>query len=332
MELKLDDVSGTSSHLISLGWLTTENPVVGLEVAGEGNMNLTLRAQCQHGSLILKQSRDHVAKYPTIAAPIERLDVEAGFYKAVSSHPAIAGQMPQLIGYDAPNHLLALEDLGPSNDFSSRYSQQSQSSGARDLPAAELLGWLAELHSLRAGDTGNAEVFANLAMRQLNHAHIFVIPLQADNGLELPEQRAQVAARLCRDDRLAAAAQALGSHYLAQAAPDSRLLHGDFYPGSWLAGADGIRVIDVEFAFFGAREFDLGVFVAHCVMTGSEPEQAIRLLIQYPDHASCDQPLIEAFAGMEIIRRLLGVAQLPITAPESRQCEWLDWAYQKVCQ
>jgi 5-methylthioribose kinase len=332
VELNIDDISGISSHLISLGWLSADNPVAALEVAGEGNMNLTLRAQCQRGTLILKQSRDHVAKYPTIPAPVERLDVEAAFYQAVSGHPAIAGQMPQLIGYDAPNHLLALEDLGPSNDFSSRYGDAGEQSTQPELPAAELLGWLAELHSLRAGDTNNAQVFANQAMRELNHAHIFVIPLQADNGLELPEQRAAVAQRLCRDTRLAAAAQALGSLYLAPAQPDSRLLHGDFYPGSWLALADGIRVIDVEFAFFGAREFDLGVFAAHCVMTGSDPEQAIRLLRQYPDRTSCDQPLIEAFAGMEIIRRLLGVAQLPITAPESRQCEWLDWAYQKVCQ
>jgi 5-methylthioribose kinase len=328
VELNVHDLSGISSHLISLGWLTPDDPVVALEVAGAGNMNLTLRALCAGRTLILKQSSDHVAKYPTIPAPIERLDVEAGFYAVVAKHPAISDRMPLLIGYDAENHLLALEDLGASNDFTRLYDQTAAGS---DLPAQALLGWLGHLHTLKVADTDDAALFANRAMRELNHAHIFEIPLQADNGLELPEPRARIAARLCQDSKLTTAAGDLGALYLADADPDSRLLHGDFYPGSWLAADAGIRIIDVEFAFFGAREFDLGVFVAHCIMTGIEPEDAAVLLSQYPDLAGCDQTLIDAFAGMEVIRRLLGVAQLPISAPESLQCDWLDWAYQKVC-
>ena len=40
--------------------------------AGDGNMNCTLRASLGGRTLILKQSRPYVAKYPSIPAPLDR--------------------------------------------------------------------------------------------------------------------------------------------------------------------------------------------------------------------------------------------------------------------
>ena len=52
----------------------------------------------------------------------------------------------------------------------------------------------------------------------------------------------------------------LGALYLQDG---TSLLHGDYFPGSWLQTAAGVRVIDPEFCFFGPPEFDVGVLLAH---------------------------------------------------------------------
>ena len=329
MELTCDNVEEVQEHLTGLGWLQPADRIVQLAPAGEGNMNVTLRAILADRSLILKQSRPFVAKYPDIPAPLERLDVEAAFYRTVSARPALADQMPELLGYDPANHLLALEDLGASADFSHLYDTGRRAS-IDTLPSAELLTWLGRLHAFDPAQL-DVTVFDNQAMRRLNHAHIFEIPLTADNGLDFPSARAAIARRFANDQTLKHSAAELGSLYLAPPDASSRLLHGDFYPGSWLATEQGVRIIDFEFAFMGPSEFDLGVFLGHCLMSGQPPDTLLELLDTYSDQATYDPSLTLAFAGIEIIRRLLGVAQLPLTASEATLLEWLDWGHDKVC-
>ena len=59
------------------------------------------------------------------------------------------------------------------------------------------------------------------------------------------------------------------------------LLHGDYYPGSWLKTDAGFRVIDPEFCFLGPPEFDLGVLAAHWIFCGGPTDRsAIDLVIQ----------------------------------------------------
>ena len=50
-----------------------------------------------------------------------------------------------------------------------------------------------------------------------------------------------------------------GERYLAEG---STLLHGDYYPGSWMTVDDAVFVIDPEFSFKGFPEFDLGVMLS----------------------------------------------------------------------
>lgn len=64
-----------------------------LAPAGEGNMNVTLRAELVtegvSETLIVKQSRPYVAKYDSIPAPIERVEYEAAFYRQAAQVPSI---------------------------------------------------------------------------------------------------------------------------------------------------------------------------------------------------------------------------------------------------
>lgn len=315
-----DALDALAATLSTRGWLPEGAKVTAAERAGEGNMNRVLRvhwtgADGRTGSAIAKQSSPFVEKYPDIPAPPDRILVETDFYRLVADAPAIAAAMPELRAVDEAAHLAWLEDLGEATDFADRYE-------AAPLLQAELdplLTWLSALHALEV-DAGAWPRLANRDMRALNHAHLFVIPLDADSAPDVdahcPGLQA-VAERFRQDDGLRRAMHALGEIYLADG---STLLHGDFYPGSWLAAPAGPRVIDPEFGFLGRAEFDLGVLRAHLAFTGS----ADLSLDAYSAPAGFDPALARGFQGVELIRRLLGVAQLPLRADLSRREGWLE--------
>lgn len=88
-------------------------------------------------------------------------------------------------------------------------------------------------------------------------------------------------------------------------------MHGDFYPGSWLQVSSGIKIIDPEFGGLGDAEFDLGVFLAHLDLAA----QAEDLSTQVQKHyiLPVDWSLVQQYRGVEILRRLIGIAQLPVS-------------------
>jgi 5-methylthioribose kinase len=116
--------------------------------------------------------------------------------------------------------------------------------------------------------------------------------------------------------------------YLRPTGP--KLLHGDYYPGSWLRTSKGFRMIDPEFAFFGLPEFELGVAVAHLKMA-QQPDSLIKdLFVYYHFDSRFDGSLFSQFTGMEMIRRIIGLAQLPLQLDMNERLELLDEAYELV--
>ena len=83
-------------------------------------MNVVLRVITDKRSFILKQSRPYVQKYPTIPAPIERIDVEAQFYSALTK-TTVSNHLPTVINYAPEEYLLMMSDLGDIVDMTSIY-------------------------------------------------------------------------------------------------------------------------------------------------------------------------------------------------------------------
>ncbi|NOT60288.1 MAG: phosphotransferase [Acidobacteria bacterium] len=304
-----DDHAGLTNYLLDWQWLAANEAIHTVTKAGEGNMNCTLRVTTNERSFIVKQARPWVEKYPTIAAPWERALIEGGFYQLIAGAATLQQMMPRLLGSDAVSRINVFEDLGASDDLMRLYA------GERKLELAQietLAAYLTQLHRgfVRYEDKA---AFANRAMRTLNHFHIFVFPLQPANGFDLDAitPGLQAAAQKLKDNAAyVARVTQLGELYLQDG---DALLHGDFFPGSWLQAADGLKVIDPEFCFFGAAEFELGVMLAHLLMTGHSQVVIDRLWQSYQPASSNWQPaLVEQFAGIEIMRRLIGVAQLPL--------------------
>lgn len=306
--LEVGDRDGIESYLRDLGVLGPSESVRSAEAAGAGNMNCTLRVTSGRNSWILKQARPWVAKYPQFAAPWDRALRELEFYRLVAGVPTVARRMPRLLVADAAARLLVMEDVGAGSDLGVVYCGGSLT----EAMVTELAAYLGALHAALRGQVPPGG-FANREMRALNHTHMFHLPLEPDNGLDLEGLLTGLGAAaqpLLADTAYVAAVRRLGEDvYLADG---DCLLHGDFFPGSVLATPAGPKVIDPEFAFFGRPEVDVGVFLAHLLL-GRQPST---LLHQFFDQYSCpagfEVGVALQLAGVEVMRRLIGYAQLPL--------------------
>ncbi len=291
--LRIDDVDPVCDRLRAFGWLAPNEALTGVTSAGNGNLNLTLRVSASERSAILKQARPWVERYPSIAAPVERSAVEAGFYRLIHAAPAMTGFMPRLLGVDPDWHILLIEDAGVQAEGTRHYSRFFADTDHQ----ARLIDFLVRLHALNPPPSA---LPCNRAMLTVNHAHIFALPFaQADRDLA---------------DRAAL----LGDRYLQG---KGSLLHGDFFPEAWVYGPNGVLVIDPEFCLFGPPEFDLGVMAAHLIIAGGAASSSADLSAHYQSQggAPVDRVQLAHYAGIEIWRRLLGVAPVSLPIDDDRR-------------
>ena len=318
------DAASLSAYLDRRHVLKSGELVRHVGKAGDGNMNCTLRIVTTERRLIVKQGRPWVEKYDHIDAPWGRTAVEGAFYNAVSRAPGVATRMPALLDLDAGSQVLVLDDVGGA-DLTCLYA--GATIGATAI--ASLTAYLLALHAIDL-DAAALLAFANRDMRALNHEHMFRVPLREANGLDLdaitPGLQA-LADDVKHDARFGARVESLGRHYLA---PGRQLVHGDFFPGSWLERDGEVFVIDPEFCVCRPAEFDVGVLLAHLIIS-DQPTPQLELMRRAFD-AGYDATLVNGFAGVEIMRRLMGVAQLPYFALVERKRELLERARQLVCE
>lgn len=306
------DLPALRSYLIRRGFPEAEK-ALSLEKAGEGNMNCVARVRFPSRSVIVKQARPWVEKYPSIAAPVERATSEACFYRCVARNPELAAMMPRLLDFDEESAVLILEDLGSASQVADCYQ------GAPLLARSELMKlarFISLLHRLEISP-GERPAFRNLEMRRLNHEHIFDLPLRTDGPLSemldsITPGLNEAGEFLRRDPAYCKAVEMLGRRYLDR--EGTSLIHGDLFPGSLLRTDGGeLRVIDPEFCFCGDPEFDIGVFFAHLLLSGHEGGTAAFWLTAALEDTPHSESLARQYAGVEIMRRILGVAQLPVS-------------------
>lgn len=292
---------GLGDQLRTYGWLFEEEKIKAVEMPGEGNMNVVLRITTNKRSFILKQSRPYVQKFKEIAAPLERIDVEYQFYRSLED-PVIRANFPRILAYNPAHYLMQLEDLGDCHDLTYWYKD-------RDIVPEELQKLVQLLAAIHAQEAP-ADYPENLELRKLNHQHIFVLPFMEENGFQLDNVQKgleALAAPYKKDGEISRAVRAAGNLYLK---PGKVLLHGDYYPGSWMSTKNKLYVIDPEFSFLGFPEFDLGVMTAHAIMATGKTSYTKTIRSLYGGKVRDD--LVSRIAGIEIMRRLIGLAQLPL--------------------
>lgn len=306
--LNANEPEELAAYLHQQKWLAGDETVVAISKPGDGNMNCVLRIEAATRSFIIKQSRGYVEKYPQILAPANRVLTEGAFYEKIANVKEVQEIMPKLLGIDVANNLIALEDLGRSNDFTVLYDLKQK---IEEEELRQLVNYLNGLHQSFQKTVVDEEL-ENTAMRKLNYEHIFEYPFREENGFDLDavqEGLQAVAMPYKKDSELKQKIERLGSLYLSKG---KYLLQGDYYPGSWLKTADGIMVIDPEFCFYGLREFDLGVFLAHMYLTQQKESTIAYIKENYYSFEELNTTILNGFIGTEIMRRLIGLAQLPL--------------------
>lgn len=294
------------SYIRGKGLVSNDEKLVAIEKPGEGNMNFIKRVITTKQSFIVKQSRPWVEKYPQINAPTERIEVESRYYQLIQKESFFHDFSPQVILYDKANLILITEDLGNGSDFTSCYGSIDT---LKEEHISELINYLSHLHNFSWNPTSFP---SNMKLKQLNHAHIFVLPYLSDNGFNLDSIQPsleKLATPIKQNAALTRKIKALGDNYLEKG---KVLIHGDYYPGSWLNVNHKLKIIDPEFAHFGYPEFDLGVMTAHLLISGISLSDVKIILEDYRKGKEFYEKLFWGFCGTEILRRLIGIAQLPL--------------------
>ncbi len=316
-----------SDYLHRQNWLNDDENVIAVTKPGDGNMNCVLRINTGYKTFILKQSRDFVEKYPQVPAPKDRVKSEAAFFNLIKQESFLANHTPTILGFDDANNVLMMQDLGASSDYSFLYQKKRKITEDETVALTEFLNIL---HNNI--EKNNNPLLRNIAMKQLNHKYIFEYPFMKYNGLDLNfvTPGLEEAAMIYKTDTaLKTKALSLGDKYLEEG---KYLLHGDYYPCSWLRTNEGLKIIDPEFCFFGPAEFDLAIMIAHCYLS-EQPEHIIELIIDsYQKNEDFNITLMYQFVGIEIMRRLLGLAQLPLKCGLDLKKEMLQKSYKLIMQ
>ncbi|MDE2924073.1 MAG: phosphotransferase [Acidobacteriota bacterium] len=347
--LSADQAGRVDLVMGAVGWLGDEEQVTTCASLG-GESSTVMRVELQElrggwRTAVLKQSLPWLRRDESIAMPTGRWSGERAFYAEVARVPEVAARMPRLMAANEARFLLLLEDFRGAPNLVSLYR-----GGSLADQAASALG--AFLGALRRGTRGQEEPDrANTGMKALNHRLLFEAPFASSMvrgdgfgpdgpapesaALDATEPGLGEAAAALRSDRVfGEAVSELGSRFLGAGAC---LVHGAFHPANWLVAQDGgVRVVDPQYGGWGDSEFDIGTGLAHLLLARQPAEVVAAFLAaavgleeaggEEPGDAEggepgVDRPLVARYAGVEIVRRLIGGGQLPLEAAELSEPE-----------
>lgn len=300
-----------------VNFLNKNEFLIKTEIPGEGNMNIVIRLITNQRSFILKQSRSFVVKYPKLSAPLNRIVVEYSFYSQVGA----SSYFPKVLKFDPKNYILFLEDLGTCEDLTSIY----QSSIIPKDFINKLIMGLNYIHQQQI-----SKIYPeNKVLRKLNHQHIFILPfIENDFSLDGVQKGLMEMAKPFKENKiLFKKISKAGKIYMEKG---DTLLHGDYYPGSWIQLDKRLCIIDPEFSFLGPKEFDLGVMAAHIILTTGQRSFFDLAIKTYQRKININ--LTKIYCGIEIIRRLIGLAQLPIKRTLEQKKNLLNLANDLILQ
>ncbi len=306
LQLKNTSSAALEIYLREKNWLYDGEQVISTSIPGRGNMNYVIRVHTSQRAFILKQSMPYVQKYPAIEAPQERIKTEYLFYHYISAQQKVQQYMPVAIGFDPEQFILVLEDAGTMQDGTLLYSNPEH---VQKQHFDSLLDYLNALH-LFSHTTEPVAGFENHKMKILNAEHIFNYPFQSNNGFNLDTIQTGLQAASLPYKNNSSLKKKIDHLLAIYMASGEYLLHGDYYPGSWLINATNTKVIDPEFCFYGTNVFDLSVLIAHLKMARCPDSDIQNAIARY--QLPINKQLLMAFTGVEILRRLIGLAQLPL--------------------
>ena len=323
-QLRLDDAN-LLEYLGKKGWIP-KGGAARIEPVGDGNINWVRRVRGRAGSLVVKQARPALERFPEYQVSTERIVFEARFYETVA-HLDPERVCPQVVAFDPRERVLVLEDLGRAERLDAALDRRAETAAL----AATLAGFLARVHAGTRDDPELPTRFVNDEMRGLHGDHIFLLPYRP-NDFPLSPRVAERARLIQGDLDLVALIDAAYGRYRE---PGGALVHGDVQATNVLLAARGPVLLDAEICHFGDPDFDLGQLFAHLLLPAvaagrpGDADAALRSAWQaYRAAAGGPDPSQPAealrYAGIELLRRTIGAARVPAVERDEASLAVLD--------
>ncbi|ATG73758.1 methylthioribose kinase [Zobellella denitrificans] len=317
---------------------------------GDGNLNQVFRVvdDARGRSVIVKQALPYIRcvgeSWPLTR---ERARIEAGVLRRHGEH--CPEHTVALLHQDAGLSVLMLEDLSAWRLWRQALMAGEAPAETADRLGhylARVLYHGSDFHLASIAKRAEMVLFSNPELCAATETVFFDDPYHDHPRNQIAPALRPLAEQLWRDGPLKRRVAALKHRFLCDA---QALLHGDLHTGSVFVTEGGLKVFDAEFGCYGPMGFDLGsaignLLLNHCGQPGLHPgekgraeqrrrrEEVQTLWRRFHDDftalaAGCADPALAepgyvadflarvwrdslGYAGTELIRRTIGIAQV----------------------
>ena len=235
-----------------------------LEDDGDGYINFVYRVSDGKVKLILKQAREDGRVADLHNMSMDRAALEYDYMKL--GHVIVPEYLPKLYFYDDENLVFAVEDV--SHLKIARF--QLNKSIMFPKMAGQIAEYLAKIHFYTSDYYLDTETFRKLQVRFMNSKMRSVFDDMAFGnrdvdgsgkmGFELDPEYADYIRDYVFDPKVVLERYKLRDLFMRKA---EVLLHGDFHTSNVFVDQEELKVIDMEYAFFGPAAYDLGYQQSH---------------------------------------------------------------------
>ncbi|MEO6504755.1 MAG: phosphotransferase [Terrimesophilobacter sp.] len=315
-------------------------PASGFEEIGDGNLNYIYRVWSATDSVIVKHALDYIR----ISHGARPLTIDRTMYEARAlavSDTLAPGRVPRVHTVIADSGILVMEDLRHHRTLRSLCLSPDVGHERLDLVGEFLARTHLQTSAVLLAPEERAAYVTEFINPDMVRHTLGVTFRRPFNGSQVDDPQSVVvglAQAFARDLPAGIRAQDLALDFASNA---EALLHGDMHTGSVMVDGDDVRVIDPEFAMMGPIGFDLGCFLAHLAIAHVHHvllnnHRAVGVIEQWasdfwagyvrgvaefwPEGQVGRESFLArqlgrtcAYAGIEMIRRVVGGAYVPET-------------------
>ena len=237
-------------------------PVTRAAEIGDGNINLVFRVETGAESVIVKQALPYL-RVAGESWPLtrHRARIEGD---ALTVHAKLApGLLPEMFHYDEYVSALVLEDLCEHVSWREALIAGRDVAGVAEAVGRYSARVLLGTSDLTLGSRQRKELRRRFGYSELclvTEDLVFTAPFRDAASNRYDPEAGELARSLRTDSALRRAVAELRFAFKTR---DEALLHGDLHSGSVMIKDGDVRIIDLEFAYFGPLGFDVGVLLAH---------------------------------------------------------------------
>lgn len=327
-ELSVDSVVD-----FALPFLSSEP--VGANDISDGNINMVFRVVGERSSVIVKQALPYL-RVAGKSWPLTRHRIKTENSAFLIHNSLAPNAMPEILHFDQEMCAIVMEDLHGFQPWRDALIQGKDSKHVARVVAEYCSSILVQTSDLVLNDAEQQDLRRKFYYTELclvTEELFFTAPYLENKTNRFDPELAALVTDLHSDEALRGAASEMRTIFKTK---DQALIHGDLHSGSVMVSEDQVRIIDLEFAFYGPFGFDLGVLfanlalarisqnahgnAAYCTMIDSYAKDIWAaftsnlqvLSVQYSFDADkfLDdmQHDMYRFGGMEMIRRIVGLA------------------------